>query len=145
MGKPSAPIMASYQLVDVLQIGVPSTVRVDASPTIPAQRITLHYTLEGALESGDPQPHFEYGATDKGDSLSQNITIIPLGEGRHRVIVTIAITDNNGQTDSLSFAIPIVLGNYRQGYPLPNRATAGKDSEGNPIIVLPVQQEIIKH
>lgn len=144
-GKPTAPVQISYQLDKNIQLGIPLTITLKITPTVVAQQITVHYTTEGALTSGDPQPHFQFGNTAAGATIEQTITVIPQAEGRHRVIVSVNIQSDHGRSGSRSMSIPVVLGNVPQGNLKPQGATVTTDPQGKQVIVTPAQEEIIKH
>lgn len=143
-GKPVAPVQISYMLEKNIQLGVPVKITLMITPMVAAQQLSVSYTTEGALTSGDPQPHFEFSNTAAGVAISQVITVIPQAEGNHRVIVSVNVQAEQGRSGSRSMSIPVVLGNVPQG----NLKPQGKvttDQQGKQVIVTPAQEEIIKH
>jgi hypothetical protein len=143
-GKPTAPIRIEYQLGKDIQPGVPLVISISLTPLVDAQQLSLQYTLEGALNSGDPQTQFTFGPTPAGSQVQQNITVIPQTEGRFRVILTAHIDNPSGHGGSRSMSIPIVVGNP-PARTLKPAGTQATDPQGNPIIVTPAQEEIIHH
>ena len=143
-GKPTAPVQISYQLEKDIQVGMPFTITLTITPMVAAQQISVSYSMEGALSSGDPQPRFQFSHTAAGTPLEQKITVIPQAEGHHRVIVSVNIQSDHGRSGSRSMSIPVVLGNVPQGKPKP-QGTVTTDQEGKQVIVTPAQEEIIKH
>ena len=143
-GKPTAPVRIGYQLSKNIQLGLPLVVSLSITPLVNAQHISLHYQIEGAMTSGDPQTQFDFGNTPAGTTLQQDINVIPQAEGSHRIIVTVRIEADGGHSGSRSMSIPIVLGNPAQTTLKP-QGTTSTDPQGKPIIVMPAQEEVIKH
>ncbi|MBI1423922.1 MAG: hypothetical protein GC149_10690 [Gammaproteobacteria bacterium] len=143
-GKPEAPVRIEYQLAKDIQPGVPIDISLSLTPAVDTQSMTLRYALEGALESGDPQTEFAFGALHAGAQVQQHITVIPQAEGRFRVIVSVQIDNPTGHGGSRSISIPIVVGNP----PAATLKPEGKpstDTKGAPIIETPAKEEIIRH
>lgn len=143
-GKPTAPVRINYQLSKTIQPGLPVVVSISITPLVDAQQLSLHYTMEGALTSGDPQPQFNFGPTTANTTLQQDITVIPQAEGSYRIIVSVSIDNPQGHTGSRSMSIPIVVGNPSPTTLKP-QGTMDKDAHGKPIIVTPAKEDIIKH
>ena len=143
-GKPEAPVRIDYQLAKDIQPGVPVDIVLSLTPAVDTQNMTLRYALDGALDSGDPQTEFGFGALHAGEQIQQHITVIPQAEGRFRVIVTVQIDNPSGHGGSRSISIPIVVGNP----PAATLKPEGKqstDTKGTPIIETPAKEEIIRH
>jgi hypothetical protein len=143
-GKPMAPVHITYRLSKDIQAGAPVVISLSLTPLVAAQQLSLRYTTEGALTTGDASPQFSFGATPAGTPLQQAIHVIPAADGRYRVIVAVTITSQTGQTSSRSLSIPIVVGQPRQTTLKP-QGTVNTDAQGRPIIVLPAQEEVIHH
>ena len=140
---PSAPIHIAYQMEANTQVGIPITIVLNITPLTEARQLSIEYFIEGALYSGDPQMRFDFGATGKDNTQQQPIIVVPQAQGHHRVIVTAVIENDKGHRDSQTIAIPIVVGDVLQTPALPHGARMSTDSQDNPVIVLPMEEEII--
>ncbi len=143
-GKPRAPVRIEYQLSKDIQLGIPVIIHLSITPLVDAQQINLHYRTEGDLTSGDPQSQFSFGPTPARTTVQQDITVIAQAEGRFRVILSVTIASHSGHAGSRSMSIPIVVGNPPPTTLKP-QGTMSTDPQGNPVIVTPAQEEIIKH
>ena len=143
-GKPVAPVNIEYQHAKDIQLGVPLVISISLTPMVDTQQLSLRYTLEGALDSGDPQQQFDFGPRHAGEHVQQNITVIPQAEGRFHVYVFADINNPTGHGGSRSMSIPIVVGNPPPTTLKP-QGSMSTDPQGKPIIVTPAQEEIIKH
>ena len=143
-GKPVAPVLIDYQLGKEIQPGVPLIISITLTPMVDTQQLGMAYTLEGALNSGDPQQQFELGPRRAGEHVQQNITVIPQAEGRFHVYISASIENPSGHGGSRSLGIPVVVGNPPPPTLKPQEGMS-TDSHGSPIIETPAREEIIRH
>lgn len=143
-GKPMAPVHINYQLNKDIQAGSAIVISLSMTPLIAVQQLSLHYATEGTLTAGDTPSDFTFGPAAAGATLQQDIRVIPAADGRNRVIVSVQITSQTGNVSSRSLSIPIVVGNPAPTTLKP-QGTLNTDSQGRPIIVMPAQEEVIRH
>ncbi len=139
--KPGGPVAISYRVIGQPIVGQPVAVDLQFSSALRPQAITVSYRIndETALQFPDAQPARVSLAALADDTFSaQQVTVVPLREGRLFLNVSATVETENGSMSSVT-AIPIQVGTaIRQPAPT---GELGVDESGEPIIKLPAKED----
>ena len=139
--KLSGPVTISYRIIGQPVIGQPLAIELQIASALGPEPISVSYRINDATAMRFPesQPASVLMALSVGDaSRSQQVTVIPLREGRLYLNVSAQIETDNGSVTSVT-AIPIQVGNApRELQPNGERVT---DADGETVIALPAKED----
>lgn len=143
-GKPSGPITVSYRIIGKPVVGEPVAIDLRVTSTYTSamgpQPVSLSYRAHDttAIQLGKSQPASVMLAPGKASRASaQQVTIIPMREGRLYFNVTASVETENGSMSTVT-AIPIQVGDAPRI--LQENGTLETDADGNAIRVLPADE-----
>lgn len=140
-GKPSGPITVAYRLIGKPIVGQPIAVDLRVTSTLAGKPVTLNYRVNDttALMLAESQPQsvtIAAGADDDG-GRAQQVTVIPMREGRLYLNVSASVETENGSMSTVT-AIPIQVGDAPRT--LQQNGELSTDDEGKAIRVLPAAE-----
>lgn len=140
-GKPSGPITVAYRLIGQPVIGQPIAVDLRVMSTLEGKPVTLNYRINDstALTLAESQPQSVTIAAGTGDegARAQQVTVIPMREGRLYLNVSASVETENGSMSTVT-AIPIQVGDAPRTMQQNGELTT--DEEGKAIRVLPANE-----
>lgn len=140
-GKPSGPITVAYRIIGKPVVGQPLAIDVRVSSTLSPQAINLGYRINDAtaMQLAESQPAMVTLAPSTDDGMSmQQVTIIPMREGRLYLNVSASVETDNGSMSTVT-AIPIQVGTSPRH--LTENGELQTDSEGKQLRVLPAKDD----
>ena len=139
--KPGGPVAISYRIIGQPIVGRPVAVDLQFSSALRPQAITVSYRIndETALQFPEAQPARVSLAASADDTFNgQQVTVVPLREGRLFLNVSATVETENGSMSSVT-AIPIQVGTaIREPAPM---GELGVDETGEAIIKLPAKED----
>ena len=111
-GKPGAPYGIDYRIIGTPVVGSPLTIELRVRSTLGPQPVTLDYRINDAtaMTLAEAQPsQVELAPADNDASMRQQVTVIPMREGRLYLNVSAAFETADGTRSTLT-AIPIQVG-----------------------------------
>lgn len=140
-GKPSGPITVAYRLIGKPVVGQPIAVDLRVMSTLAGKPVTLNYRINDstALMLAESQPRsvtIAAGADDDG-GRAQQVTVIPMREGRLYLNVSASVETENGSMSTVT-AIPIQVGDAPRT--MQENGSLATDDEGNAVRVLPAKE-----
>lgn len=140
-GKPSGPITVAYRLIGKPVVGQPIAVDLRVKSTLEGKPVTLDYRINDstALLLAESQPQSVTMAAIAGDKddRPQQVTVIPMREGRLYLNVSASVETENGSMSTVT-AIPIQVGDAPRT--LQNNGTVTTDENGDAVRVLPANE-----
>lgn len=143
-GKPSAPITLSYRIIGKPVVGEPVAIDLRVTSTFTSamgpQPVSLSYRAHdsSAIQLGESQAEAVLLAPGaKNRSSAQQVTVIPMREGRLYFNVTASVETENGSMSTVT-AIPIQVGDAPRV--MQENGTLKTDADGNAIRVLPADE-----
>ncbi len=110
--KPGAPYSISYRIIGTPIVGSPVVVDLKVVSALGPRPVDLKYRINDAssMSFAESQPsNVSMKFADNEKSLQQQITVIPLREGRFYLNVSASFDDETGTTSTVT-AIPIQVG-----------------------------------
>ena len=140
-GKPSGPITVAYRLIGQPVVGQPIAVDLRVKSTLGDRPVTLNYRINdtSALTLAEAQPESITMAVNAEDDNSgaQQVTVIPMREGRLYLNVSASVETENGSMSTVT-AIPIQVGDAPRT--LQQNGELSTDEDGKAIRVLPATE-----
>ncbi len=139
--KPGAPVTIGYKIIGTPIVGQPVAVDLRFSSALDPQTITVSYRVNDptSLEIPASQPRtLQLAMLSDREFSAQQVSVVPLREGRVYLNVSAAIETEDGSLASVT-AIPIQV-----GAPVETPAQRGEpgvDDSGEAIIKLPVEED----
>lgn len=140
-GKPMAPVRIAYRIIGKPVVGQPVSVDVSVTSSLGPQPITVGYRINDAtaMQLAASQPEFVTVAQKVGNEPDlQQVTVVPLREGRLYLNVSATIETENGSMGTVT-AIPIQVG--EGGRTLTENGALDTDENGEAIRSLPAQED----
>ncbi len=112
VSKPGAPYSISYRIIGTPIIGSPVVVDLNVASVLGPRAVNLNYRINDAssMSFAESQPsNVSMKFADNEKSLQQQVTVIPLREGRFYLNVSVSFDDETGTTSTVT-AIPIQVG-----------------------------------
>ena len=138
--KPQGPVTIDYRIIGTPITGQPLAIDIEVSSLIDGEPITLNYRINDstAMELTEAQPaEVTIAPAASGETVVQQVRLVPLREGRLFLNVSASIAVDNG-TVSTAIAIPIQVGAAPR-QPEEN-GTITTDAEGEAIHSLPATE-----
>ncbi len=139
--KPGAPVTIGYKIIGTPIVGQPVSVDLRFSSALDPQTITVSYRVNDptALQIPESQPStMQLAMLSDREFSAQQVSVVPLREGRVYLNVSAAIEIEDGSLASVT-AIPIQVGAPLE---MPaERGEPGVDENGEAIIKLPVRED----
>lgn len=138
-GKPRGPVTVAYRIIGKPVVGQPVAIDLQISSSLGRQPMTVVYRINDAtaLRLADSQPDSLTFAPAEGRGGSQQVTVIPMREGRLFFNVSVSVETENGSMSTVT-AIPVQVGEAPR-QPQEN-GTATTDENGDAIRALPAQE-----
>ena len=134
--KPHAPIYLNYQ-VSNMQVGIEANVSVSISSGKKVDDLTVSYFVkDDGINLYNAHTQMSFGVQQKNQLNTHVLTLMPEVDGEYMIFLT-ASTSKNGQMQSRSFIIPVIVGNARKQKALKPVGKITIDSTGTPIISMP--------
>lgn len=140
-GKASGPIAVHYRLIGKPVIGQPVAIDLRVTSTLGPQPVTLNYRINepSAMQLAESQPDaVTLAASIEGRPSTQQVTIIPMREGRLYLNVSASVQTENGTMSTVT-AIPIQVGDAPRT--VQDNGTLSKDEDGESIRILPADDK----
>lgn len=140
-GKPSGPVTVAYRLIGKPVVGQPIAVDLRVMSTLEGRPITLSYRINDttALTLAESQPQsitMAAGADEDGGRVQQ-VTVIPMREGRLYLNVSASVDTENGSMSTVT-AIPIQVGDAPRT--MQENGSLTTDEKGDSVRVLPASE-----
>lgn len=128
-GKPGGPVRFAYRIIGTPVVGQPVTVDVQVTSNVGDRPVTLRYqtTDTTAMSFPESQAASLTVALDDERPVAQQVTVIPLREGRLYLNVAAEIEIEGGSVSTVT-AIPIEVGSKPRE--LEENGTVTTDEEG---------------
>ena len=112
VAKPGAPYSIAYRIIGTPIVGSPVTVALQVRSTLGPRPVTLSYRVpdRDAMVLAESQPasvRLEPVANE--DAMRQQVTVVPMREGRIYLNVSAAIETGQGMTSTVA-AVPLQVG-----------------------------------
>lgn len=139
--KPGGPVSIGYRIIGNPVVGQPVAIELQFTSMIGPQDISVSYRVNDATALQFPESQatsVSMAAFADGQAGSQQVTVIPLREGRLYLNVSAHIETENGSMSSVT-AIPIqVGGSSREALPNGKQAV---DENGEAVMSLPAKED----
>ena len=139
--KPSGPVIISYRIIGSPIVGQPVAIELEFASTIGPQPMNISYRVNDATALQLPETQLasvSMAPFEDDERGSQQVTVIPLREGRLYLNVAASIDGENGSVSSVT-AIPIQVGGALRETQV--NGEPGLDENGEAIISLPAQED----
>ncbi len=140
-GKPSSPIRVDYRIVGEPVVGQPVAIELEVGSTLGAQPVALNYRISDAsalqLAAAQP-PAVTLAPPDETRRASQQVTVVPLREGRLYLNVAASIETGEGTLSTVT-AIPIQVGSSAR--PREENGEVTTDADGERLRVMPAKED----
>lgn len=137
-GKPMGPITVSYRLIGTPVVGQPVAIDLRVVSTLDDRPVTLSYRINDAsalaLAESQPQSVMLSAGADEKVRRGQQVTVIPMREGRLYLNVAASVDTENGTMSTVT-AIPIQVGDAPRT--MQENGTLATDDKGESVRVLP--------
>lgn len=140
-GRPSGPIAVHYRLIGKPVVGQPISIDLRVTSTLGPQPVTLNYRINepSAMQLAESQPDaVTLAASIEGRPSTQQVTIIPMREGRLYLNVSASVQTENGTMSTVT-AIPIQVGEAPRT--VQDNGTLSNDEDGKAIRILPADDK----
>ena len=139
VGKPRGPVTVAYRIIGKPVVGQPIAIDLQISSSLGNQPMRVDYRINDAtaMRLADSQPESLTFAPAEDRGGSQQVTVIPLREGRLFFNVSVSVDTDNGSMSTVT-AIPVQVGEAPR--PLQENGTATTDENGDAIRTLPAQE-----
>jgi hypothetical protein len=138
--KPGGPVTIGYRIIGNPVVGQPVAIELEFTSMSGSQAISVSYRVNDATALQFPESQattVSMAAIADGERSSQQLTVIPLREGRLYLNVSAQIETENGSLSSVT-AIPIQVGSaLRETLPNGERAV---DEKGETVMSLPAKE-----
>jgi len=141
-GKPMAPVSIRYEVVGRPVMGQPVSINLEITSNTKDQPVSVQYRSsdESSVAFPEAQPQaVELGTLDRGESTMQQVTVVPLREGRVYLNVSAAVETSQG-TMFRSLAVPIQVGSAPDGADAVNGELT-ETAEGETVISMPAREQ----
>ena len=140
-GKLTGPVSIAYRLVGKPVVGQPVAVDLRVRSTLQGKPVTLDYRINDAtalvLAESQPLSVTVAALDDADESRDQQVTVIPLREGRLYLNVSASVETENGSMSTVT-AIPIQVGDAPRA--MRENGTLETDDRGDAVRVLPGEE-----
>lgn len=140
-GKPSGPITVAYRLIGKPVVGQPIAVDLRVMSTLKGKPVTLNYRINDTtaltLAESQPQSVTMAAGADEDGGRAQQVTVIPMREGRLYLNVSASVDTENGSMSTVT-AIPIQVGDAPRT--MQENGTLTTDDKGDSVRVLPASE-----
>jgi hypothetical protein len=140
-GKPMAPIRVDYRIVGEPVVGQPVAIELEVGSTLGVQPVTVSYRISdaSALQLAEAQPpRVTVTAPGENRPASQQVTVVPLREGRLYLNVAASIDTGEGALSTVT-AIPIQVGSAPRA--LEENGEITTDADGERLRVMPAKED----
>ena len=111
-GKPGAPYRIDYKIIGTPIVGSQLTIDLNVVSTLGPQPVSIEYRINdtGAMMLADAQPsRVDLQPAANELEMAQQVTIVPLREGRHYLNVSASFISDGGTMSTIT-AIPVQVG-----------------------------------
>ena len=139
-GKPSGPITVSYRIIGRAVVGRPVAVELHISSSLGNQTMQVAYRTNDttAMRLAEAEPReLSVSPTAGSTGTTQQVTVIPLREGRMFLNVAVSVETENGSMSTVT-AVPIQVGDVPRA--VEENGTAMTDENGEAVRALPAQE-----
>lgn len=140
-GKPSGPITVAYRLIGKPVVGQPIAVDLRVMSTFAGKPVTLNYRINDTtalmLAESQPQSVTIAAGADEDGGRAQQVTVIPMREGRLYLNVSASVETEKGSMSTVT-AIPIQVGDAPRT--MQENGTLKTDDKGDSVRVLPAKE-----
>ena len=139
-GKPSGPITISYRIIGKAVVGRPVAVELRISSSLGNQTMQVAYRTNDttALRLAESEPReLSVSPTAGSTGITQQVTVIPMREGRLFLNVSVSVETENGSMSTVT-AVPIQVGEAPRAVEENGRAMT--DENGEAVRALPAQE-----
>jgi hypothetical protein len=139
--KPSGPVIISYRIIGSPIVGQPVAIELEFASTIGPQPMNISYRVNDATALQLPETQLasvSMAPFENDERGSQQVTVIPLREGRLYLNVAASIEGESGSVSSVT-AIPIQVGGALRETQV--NGEPGLDENGEAIISLPAKED----
>ena len=139
--KPSGPVVISYRIIGSPIVGQPVAIELEFASTIGPQPMDISYRVNDATALQLPETQLarvSMAPFDDDERGSQQVTVVPLREGRLYLNVAASIQGENGSVSSVT-AIPIQVGGAVRETQFNGELTL--DENGESVISLPANED----
>ncbi len=140
VGKPRGPITVSYRIIGRPVVGRPVAIELRISSSLGSQPMKVEYRTNDttAMRLAESEPRVLTISPTAGDAdNAQQVTVIPMREGRLYLNVSVSVETENGSMSTVT-AIPIQVGEAPRT--IQENGTATTDENGEAIRSLPAQE-----
>jgi hypothetical protein len=138
--KPSGPVIISYRIIGSPIVGQPVAIELEFASTIGPQPMKISYRVNDATALQLPETQLasvSMAPFEDDERGSQQVTVIPLREGRLYLNVAASIEGENGSVSSVT-AIPIQVGGALRETQFNGERSL--DENGETVISLPAKE-----
>jgi hypothetical protein len=139
--KPSGPVVISYRIIGSPIVGQPVAIELEFASTIGPQPMDISYRVNDATALQLPETQLarvSMAPFDDDERGSQQVTVVPLREGRLYLNVAASIQGENGSVSSVT-AIPIQVGGAARETQF--NGDPKLDENGETVISLPANED----
>jgi hypothetical protein len=139
--KPSGPVIISYRIIGSPIVGQPVVIELEFASTIGPQPMHISYRVNDATALQLPETQLasvSMAPFQDHERGSQQVTVIPLREGRLYLNVAASIEGENGSVSSVT-AIPIQVGGASRETQFNGEPRL--DENGETVISLPAKED----
>ena len=140
VGKPSGPITIRYRIIGKAVVGRPVVVELHITSSLGNQTMKVAYRTNDttALRLAEAEPReLSVSPTAGSTGTTQQVTVIPLREGRMFLNVAVSIETENGSMSTVT-AVPIQVGDAPRA--VEENGTAMTDENGEAVHALRAQE-----
>lgn len=140
-GKPMSPIRIDYRIVGEPVVGQPVAIELEVGSMLGPQPVALSYRISdaSALQLAEAQPPaVTVAPPGENRRASQQVTVVPLREGRLYLNVAASIETVEGALSTVT-AIPIQVGGSPRT--LEENGEVTTDAEGERLRVMPAKED----
>jgi hypothetical protein len=139
--KPDGPVAIAYRIIGNPIVGQPVAIELEFASTVGPQPMTVSFRVNDSTALQFPESQVQSVAMapfDDGERGAQQVTIIPLREGRLYLNVSAHIETENGSMSSVT-AVPIQVGGALRE--VQSNGEPGVDANGDAVISLPAKED----
>ncbi len=140
VGKPRGPITVAYRIIGKPVVGRPVAIELRIASSLGSQPMKVEYRTNDttAMRLAESEPRVLTISPTAGDSdAAQQVTVIPMREGRLYLNVSVSVETENGSMSTVT-AIPIQVGEAPRT--IQENGTAATDENGEAIRSLPADE-----
>lgn len=137
VGKPTAPIDISYEVLSSPEKGQPLQISVSVSPKVEAANLVVDLRTSDAVQMNTTDGHWQMYNQKLGQTDTRTITVVPTSDGHHEIVVHAGI-EIDGVMQSRVLVIPFHVGVVQE---IAVEKEVSYDEDGTAVVVLPADDQ----